>query len=179
MKLKFWLAASVAVSFSLGASAQKSIAERLADLKTAGYPDVRALSFLDTKKQYALTGLYRNETDKDPQLYFAMISPNKDGASMAFKTNRPCAPNEKVRSLQQRIVSVSGQKIEAYYVCSAGPGVSETQEVFLIKSTAGNDFVKKEFAENEYVFVQVSDLPVPFQTNGFSGVLAQSSGKAL
>lgn len=74
---------------------------------------------------------------------------------------------------------VSGQKLEAYYFCGYNNVDSQTQEVYGIKSTAGNDFAKKVFAEIDYVFVHINDMPVPFHTEGFSKAMAESSGKAL
>jgi hypothetical protein len=179
MKSKVLLIACIALSLSLGARAQKSNADYIEDLKTAGYPVIQPLSFAITKQKLAMTALYKSKDDKNALMHSVEISANKDGASIFFRVYRPCVPSENANRLQERIIMISGQKIEAYYYCGFGSADSQTNEVYRIKSTAGNDFAKKAFAEMNYVFVHLNDLPVPFHTEGFSKAMAESSGKAL
>ena len=179
MKSKVLLIACVALSLSLGARAQKSNAEYIEDLKTAGYPMINPHSFAVTKRKFALTTLYKSMDDKNGLMHSAEINANKDGASIYFRVYRPCVPTENANRLQERIIMISGQKLEAYYSCTFGSADSQTNEFYGIKSTAGNDFAKKAFAEMIYVFVHLNDLPVPFHTEGFSKAMAESSGKAL
>lgn len=179
MKTKVLLIVCVALSLSLGARAQKSNADYIEDLKTAGYPEIAPLSFAITKKKYALTTLYKSKDDKNGLSYIAEISAQKDGADIFFRAYRPCVRSEGAKRLQERIIMISGQKIEAYYYCGSGSGDTQTNEVYLIKSTAGKDFAKKAFAEMNYVFVHLNDLPVPFHTEGFSKAMEESSGQAL
>lgn len=178
MKSTVLLIACVACSLSLGVRAQKSNADYIEDLKTAGYPVIIPLSFAVTKRKFALTSLYKMD-DKNGLMHSAEISANKDGASIYFRVYRPCVPSENANRLHERIIMISGQKLEAYYSCNYGSADSRTNEFYGIKSTAGNDFAKKAFAEMNYVFVHLNDLPVPFHTEGFSKAMAEASGKAL
>lgn len=181
MKTKVLLIACVALAFGLGARAQKSNADYIEDLKTAGYPEIVPASFAFTKMNYAMTSLYKSKSkdDHNASIYLAEISADKDGANIIFRAYRPCVPPEGAKRLQERIIMISGQKIEAYYYCGAGAGDTQTHELYQIKSTAGKDFARKTFAETNYVFVHLNGLPVPFHTEGFSKVMAESSGKAL
>ena len=179
MKFKVLLIACIALSVALDARAQKSNAEYIEDLKTAGYPGILPLSFSITKKNYALTALYKSKDDKNALNYFAEISANKDGASIVFRSYWQCAPTDNAKLLQERIIMISGQKVEAYYSCGHSPGESKTHEIYVIKSPAGNDFAKRAFVETNYVFVHLNGMPVPFHTEGFSKAMAESSGKAL
>ena len=148
-------------------------------MKTAGYPGILPLSFAITKKNFALTALYKSKDDKNALKYFAEISADKDGASIAFRSNWQCAPTDNAKLLQERIIMISGQKVETYYFCGYSPGESKTHEIHIIKSPAGNDFAKKAFVDTSYVFVHLNGLPVPFHAEGFSKAMAESSGKAL
>lgn len=172
-------AAAVAFAICGSVGAQKSNAEYIDELKAAGYPDLRALSFDDTKEKFALTGLYRSEEDKDPVLAFAEISPTKEGADISFRVNRPCVVTDTSGRLPVQIILIDGQKVEAYYVCAMKRGGSKTNEFFAIKSPAGNEFARKAFMEAKYVFVHLNGLPVPFATGGFSRAIAEWGGKAL
>lgn len=179
MKKIVALAACIAISFSLGVNAQNSDAANLEELKAAGYPELRPFSFLAMKKKLAMTALYKSKLDKNPQIFTANISPDKEGASVYFQTFRLCTPTDKRVGLEERIIMVSSQKIEALYMCGIAPGQSNTTEIFMIKSASGHNFVKKEFTERNYVFVHLNGLPVPFHTEGFSQVITELSGKAL
>jgi hypothetical protein len=179
MKYNTLFALCITLSFIVGAHAQKPNVDYLKDLEAAGYPAFKVFSFDVTKKKFALTALYKSEADKDPLRNVAEILPTKEGTNMAFRTYRPCVITEKQGKPQERIIMVAGQKIEAYYACGITPNESKTHELFLIKSLEGNEFTKKQFSELEYVFVHLNDLPVPFDTGGFSRALTESSGKAL
>jgi 2-C-methyl-D-erythritol 4-phosphate cytidylyltransferase len=73
---------------------------------------------------------------------------------------------------------IDGQKVQADYSCVSG-GRTRTQEIYKIKSAAGNDYAKKTFSEKAYVLVHLNNVPVPFATEGFSKALAEASAKAL
>lgn len=161
------------------ASAQKSAEDYIKELKAAGYSEIQPLSFAITKTNYALTGLFKGKADKTRLMFSAEISSDKDGANLFFRAYRKCTlSNKDARRLDEKIIVVHGQKIEAYYFCGAGQD-GQTNEIYKIKSVAGSDFIKVAFTENNYVFVNMNGLPVPFHTEGFSKALAESSGKAL
>jgi len=179
MKSKVLLIAYIALTLSVGARAQKSNEDYFEELNTAGYPVTQPLSFAVTKRKYALTGLYKSIDDKNALIHTAEINANKDGADIFFRVNRPCVPTGNVSRLQERVIIVSGQKVETYYTCGYGSSESQTNEVYVIKSTSGKEFARKVFSEMKYVFVYLNGLPVPFHTEGFSEAMAESSGKAL
>lgn len=174
---KFLFAAFFAVALVFNVNAQTSD-EDLATEMSATYPFHKMLPLSKTKKNYALTVLYKSETDKASVMYAAEVNAEKDGASVSFRVYRQCEPTDLKSRLPVQIIVVSGQKIEAYAVCGKEPS-GETSDIFLIKSAAGKDFVKKEFAEKGLVFVRMNGLPVPFDTQGFGQALAAASGKAL
>jgi hypothetical protein len=180
MKLRVLIATCVALSFSLSAYAQRSPQSFFDELAAAGYPDteMKVASFLKTKQRYTVTALYKTKTDKNPRFFYASVAPTKDGASVGFKESRSCIPNNDPGRLQERIIMVNGQKIETYLGC-VKVAESETQEIYAIKSPEGAQFVQREFATKDIVFVHLRGLPVPFLTEGFSQVLAEASGKAL
>ena len=169
--------ASVALYLSTGASAQNPQTDYMAILKAAGFTNINVVSFAETKKKHALTFLYRSDTDKDPLTIFAEISPTKEGADLAFRVYRPCVQSN--GKLQNQIIVISGQKIETSYGCAMSPHETKTQEIYIIKSLAGNDFAKKEFTESKYVVVDIFGLDLLISTEGFPQALAASSGKAL
>lgn len=80
--------------------------------------------------------------DKDLKLFFTNIVSHKDGAWIAFKVNTAFTPSDQRAGLTERVIKISGQKIEAYWMCM-GVGGSETQEAYLIKSAAGNDLISR------------------------------------
>ena len=140
------------------------------------YPSSRLASFAITNERYALTFLYKDKAEKSPPLIFwASIVGVADGADLGFKSSRACV--SRGDELQERIISVSGQKIQANYMCAKLP--SGDQEVYVIKTNQGKMFVRGEFEKREMVVVELDGLPVPFQTDGFVRAWDKSSGKAL
>lgn len=175
MRVTAAIGSCMAFCFSMGAGAQGSNADYLAELKAKGYPQLQMLSYSVTKNVYAITALYKSKEDKSGRIFFANISA-EDG-KMAFKVARECDASG---GLQERTVKVSGQKIQAHWMCvrdSVRP--SNSQEVYLLKTAEGNAFAKKEFAEKQYVWVHVDGLPVPFHTEGYAQAVEEASRKAL
>lgn len=177
MAFKFLFAAFLAIAFIFNASAQTSDEELAAELATT-YPFSTMLPFSKTKTNYSLTALFKSEAGKASVKYAAEVNAEKDGASVSFRAYRQCEPTDMKSRLPVQIIVVSGQKIEAYAVCGREPS-GQTSDIFLIKSAAGRDFVKKEFSEKTLVFVRLNGLPVPFDTGGFGQALTAASGKAL
>lgn len=177
---KYLLAGSAALS-GICAIAQLSDSDYVAwatqalERVLSQYPEMKTASFSFTKKGYALTRLAKSASDKEPLMFWASITPSKEGADLGFKTSRPCIPDN--NRLFDRIILVSGQKVDSAYMCIRL--ATENQEVFVIKSAEGKAFVHSEFAQRPYVFVELDGLPVPFKTEGFSSVLKASDGKAL
>lgn len=154
--------------------------QHLESLAVTGYPSVRALSFTETRRKYALTALFNSKnSNKNPRLYFADISPHKTGTSIGFRVHTQCTLSAGSGPLDERIISINSQKIEAFYKCLTINGKTETQEVFLIKSLEGNDFTKNEFAKNKVVYVHLNGLYIPFRTDGFLAAISDMDGEAL
>jgi len=179
MKRKIFLAASFVFFFAMSASAQKSNADYLDELKASGYPELATVSFKVTKKNYAITSLQKDKKDKIGLLHFATAVPTKDGVNVGFKILRSCIPSEKNERMTEQVINVGGRKVEVYYQCAVVPGEPVNHELFIVKSAAGNEFVKKVFIERKFVFVYLNNLPVPFETEGFAEVLEALDGKAL
>ncbi len=179
MKIKVMFIFAIALSLSLSARAQKSVKDYLDELKSAGFPDVRAVSFAATKKGLAMTTLFKNEDRKTGINYLAETYPAKDELNIVFKAFVPCELTDDTKMLRERIIMISDQKVVAYYGCAKEPGGSETKEIYLIKSTEGRDFAIRQFSEKNYVFVNLNGLPIPFHTEGFSELIAKIGGKAL
>ncbi|MFC5499626.1 hypothetical protein ACFPOE_18935 [Caenimonas terrae] len=185
MKVASLLAVCIAVSFGPGASAQtRAAADYIRVLEDAGYPLalLKAAPF-SKGRGWATTFLYKVQGDKNPLVFFANVSREKNGAEIFFKVFRDCVPSDaRVNPPQKHVIMVSSRKIQATSVCVGAPG-KETQDIFTIDSEEGSSFIKKEFADkeaaNDMVFVQLHDLPVPFLPEGFSKALTEASGKAL
>lgn len=161
-----------------GVNAQQSTDIYFDQLNAAGYTQYNLVSFEKSKIESALTGLYMNKSDANPLMYGAEILPGKEGAKVIFRDYQPCVAVTNSSRLLHKIIKINGQKIEAYYGC--GPSKSGApNSIYMIKSEAGNDFAKKEFTDNPFVFVQLENLPIPFDTKGFLKVLSEASGKAL
>lgn len=176
MQYKSLAVTLVAVTCVFNAAAQSN--EELLEEMAATYPYHKVLSFMVTKKNYALTALYKSESDKKGVLYAAEVTSQKDGASIGFRIYRECEPTDMKGRLPVKIIVVSGQKIEAFAACGREGG-GATSDVFVIRSEAGRDFVKQQFADKSLVFVRLDGVPVPFETVGFGPVWTGSSGKAL
>ena len=178
MKPLIALAACVAITFSQGVIAQ-TVEEYFDELKAAGYTLYQTISFAKTKQKKALSALHKGEGDKNPLMFVAEIVMAKEGASLYFREFGPCVQSTQKDRLDERIIIVSNQKIEAYYLCGIGSGDRTTNAVYIVKSPAGQAFVNREFEENEYVYVRLNKLPVPFSTEGYRRAMTESGGKAL
>ncbi|MFG6416534.1 hypothetical protein ACG02S_21800 [Roseateles sp. DC23W] len=169
---------SIALLFSGHA---RAVDQAQIDEVTAAYPVQKLMTLEDTKRRYALTGLYKSKEDETPVIAFAEVHLEKNGVSVAFRLNLTCAPtdlSDRTRPLPQQVISVGNQKVEAYWVCSREPS-GEMSNLFLIKSDAGKTFVNGEFSKEGLVFVRLNGTLVPFNAKGFSQALSAGGGKAL
>jgi hypothetical protein len=161
----------------LNAHAQGTQAEYMEELARSGF-NVRMHSFFSTKQRLAFTVMEKVGVDrKEAHEYTAEIATTKTGAYVYFTAYRACIPTPFIQ-LTERIVSIEGQKMEAEYVCRTS-AARRPQEIYIIKSVAGNEYVKKTFSEKALVLIHLNGVPVPFDMQGFSKVFTEASAKVL
>jgi hypothetical protein len=137
------------------------------------------LSFDDMENGTAMTGIKKNSVDQKPTLFTAQIQPTKDGAELMFLVFSECVLTD-TSKLNERIIKIAGQKINAFYACGYPPGkLGDYRQVYVIKSAQGKEFARRKFEEKKWVFVEFEGFPVPFETAGFAKFWAASSGSAL
>lgn len=144
-----------------------------------GGEGVKAISFKDTNYRYSLTGIvYKNK--KNPDLHMALVSSRRSGASVGFKIRTKCQVAVVQDKVVDRVVRVDDVNVSAGMLClgnSAQDG--GTEEVYILTTQAGKEYVKKQFLQNQYVFVDFGEGEVPFATEGFEGAWGRANEPAL
>jgi hypothetical protein len=101
----------------------------------------------------------------------AEVNENASGANISFRTYRSCTITSQTLeiTITNRVITVDGQKIQAAYVCTeAADAPSKTQEIYVTKTSEGQEFIRHKFLNKQFVFVRLADdLEVPFSTKGF------------
>ena len=171
------IASFFVVLVGLNAHAQVSQAEYMEELARSGF-NVRMHSFFSTKQRLARTVIDKVGVDtKEAREYTAEIATTKIGPYVYFTAYRECIPTPFMQ-MMERIVSIEGQKMEAEYTCRSGAR-KRNQEIYIIKSVAGNEYAKKTFSEKAIVSIDLNGVPVPFDMQGFSKAFAEASAKPL
>ncbi|HNS92020.1 hypothetical protein [Thauera sp.] len=157
----------------------KKLILQIRDVMNNGGRGIKVVSFKDSDYKFAITAIYHGATD-EPSMHLANISSDGDGASISFKIYRKCNVTRREESLLNRVIRVDGTNISTVVGCGTEPGKpSMTQEVFLLKTPAGRDYVYKQFAENPFVFVDFGGGEIPFDTDGFDEIWKRTNEPAL
>lgn len=143
-----------------------------------GGKGIKSMSFKDTEYKFAITTIYDNSTDAP--LHMTSVLSDGNEASIGFKIFKKCDITRPGDSLVNRIIRVDGTNISTVMGCgkdSSDPSV--TQEVFVLKTQAGKNYVQRQFSENPFVFVDFGSGEIPFDTDGFNELWQRADEPAL
>jgi hypothetical protein len=148
-------------------------------LTNKGGKGVKAISFKESKLQFALTILHDGKREKPP-MHLAKVSASSKGADISFKVYHNCTLTGRDDNLIRRVIRIDDKNVSALSGCGKEQGKDNTMvEVFLIKSRAGKEYARKKFLENEYVFVDFGSGLIPFSTEGFESAWNRADQPAL
>jgi hypothetical protein len=146
------------------------------EVRSKGASGIKAVSFRQTEQSYSLTQIVDGE---DPPMYFAIITPQKSGAALSFKSTHSCKVTDLDNRLSTRVITVDGRKVSTYVFCGSESDTSPPGELFMIETAPGREYVHGRFVENEFVFVDFGGVRVPFDTDGFEDVWNKAAEPAL
>lgn len=141
-----------------------------------GGKGVKAVSFRDSEFRFAVTSIYDGKT-KNPPVHMALVSSGREGATISFKTYKSCSPNDRLIDM---VIRVDDKNVSSLRGCGPDPDrTGATQEIYIIKTQAGTDYIRRRFLENQYVFVDFGNDVVPFSSDGFDTLWDRAEAPAL
>ena len=140
-------------------------------LEERGYLGVKAVSFRQTKTDYAVSSIAK-ENPNDGAVHMAQVGVVGENAQIYFLVGKPCEVTSK-KNLIDQVIRVSNRNVQSYYQCL------KSRQGYFLKTDAGRDFVISEFMSNDYVFVELAGEIIPFDTDGFSEIWEKVREPAL
>lgn len=127
----------------------------------------------------AITTIGKNAGDEDLKNFGVVIVPKKIGVSIGFIRYEGCTSDTSSNPVE-RVIKIDGQKIQAHYACMPEKGAAQGYSgVYAPLSQEAIVFIKKRFSTMRYVYVELDDFTVPFNTEGFENAWREADGVAL